>query len=172
MGIDLGGQYEEVTVTAVGTPATQSNLASDAKAGDTQLSIVGTANLQPGSVLTVSTGDRTELVTVKEVLVSAVPYVRQFGEPERPHDPGLVSLEAPLKRDHAAGVDVSCTGTGISFEPATQYAHSSGDALQPLGAGWTPTPGLYLSYAPSANAGSVALVDPATGTVLDAIVYG
>ena len=172
MGIDLGGQYEEVTITAVGTPATQSNLASDAKAGDTQLSIVGTANLQPGSVLTVSTGDRTELVTVKEVLVSAVPYVRQFGEPERPHDPGLVSLEAPLKRDHAAGVDVSCPGTGISFEPATQYAHSSGDALQPLGAGWTPTPGLYLSYAPSASAGSVALVDPASGTVLDAIVYG
>ena len=172
MGIDLGGQYEEVTVTAVGTPATQSNLASDAKTGDTQLSIVGTAHLQPGSVLTVSTGDRTELVTVKEVLVAAVPYVRQFGEPERPHEPGLVSLEEPLKRDHAAGVDVSCPGTGISFEPATQFAHSSGDALQPLGAGWTPTPGLYLSYAPSASAGSVALVDPASGTVLDAIVYG
>ena len=172
LGIDLGGQYEEVTVTAVGTPATQSNLARDAKAGDTQLCIVGTSNLQPGSVLTVSTGDRTEIVTVKQVLVVAEPYVRQFGEQERPHDPGLVELEQPLLRDHASGVDVSCPGTGISFEPATRFAHSSGDALQPLGAGWTPTPGLYLSYAPSASAGSVALVDPASDTVLDAIVYG
>jgi len=172
LGIDLGGQYEEVTVTAVGTPATQSNLARDAKAGDTQLSIVGTSNLQPGSVLTVSTGDRTEIVTVKQVLVVAEPYVRRFGEQERPHEPGLVELEQPLLRDHASGVDVSCPGTGISFEPATRFVHSSGDALQPLGAGWTPTPGLYLSYAPSASAGSVALVDPASGTVLDAIVYG
>ena len=172
MGIDLGGQYEEVTVTAVGTPATQSNLARDAKAGDTQLCIVGTSHLEPGSVLTVSTGDRKEIVTVKQVLVVAEPYVRQFGERERPHDPGLVELEKPLERDHAAGVDVSCPGTGIRFEPATRFAHSSGDALQPLGVGWTPTPGLYLSYAPSASAGSVALVDPASGTVLDAVVYG
>ena len=172
MGIDLGGQYEEVTVTAVGTPATQSNLARDAKAGDTQLCIVGTAYLEPGSVLTISTGDRTEIATVKQVLVVAEPYVRQFGERERPHDPGLVELEKPLQRDHASGVDVSCPGTGISFEPATRFAHSSGDALQPLGAGWTPTPGIYLSYAPSASAGSVSLVDPTTETVLDAVVYG
>jgi len=172
MGIDLGGRYEEVTVTAVGTPATQSNLAKDAKAGDTQLWIVGTSNLEPGSVLTVNTGDRTEMVTVKQVLVVAEPYVRQFGERPRQHEPGQVELEQPLQRDHAAGVDVSCPGTGISFEPATQYAHTSGDALQPLGAGWTPTPGLYLSYAPSASAGSIALVDPVTETVLDAIVYG
>ena len=172
MGIDLGGQYEEVTVTAVGTPATQSNLARDVKAGDTKLCIVGTAYMEPGSVLTISTGDRTESAVVKQVLVVAEPYVRQFGERERPHDPGLVELEKPLQRDHAAGVDVSCPGTGISFEPATRFAHASGDALQPLGAGWTPTQGLYLSYAPSASAGSVALVDPATGTVLDAVVYG
>ena len=172
MGIDLGGNYEEVTITAVGTPATQSTLAEAAKAGDTQLSIVGTSNLEPGSELTVNTGDRMEKVTVKQVLVVAEPYVRQFGERERPHDPGLVELEKPLKLDHAKGVDVSCPGTGISFTPATQFAHTSGDALQPLGTGWTPTPGLYLSYAPSAHAGSVALVDPATETIFDAIVYG
>ena len=172
MGIDLGGKYEEVTITQVGTPATQSNLARAASVGDTQLTIVGTSNLQPGSELTVDTGDRTEIVRVKEVLVVAEPYVRQFGERERPHEPGLVELEAPLKRDHANGVDVSCPGTGIAFTPATRFAHSSGDALQPLGEGWVKTDSLYLHYAPSATAGSVALVDPATGTVLDAIVYG
>ena len=169
MGIDLGGNYEEVTVTAVGTPATQSNLAQAAKAGDTQLSINATSALVPGSVLTINTGDRMELATVKTLVRSSEAPVR-FSR--TPHEPGLVELEQPLKLDHAAGVDVSCPGTGISFTPATQFAHSSGDALQPLGAGWTPTPGLYLSYAPSAHAGSVALVDPATETVLDAIVYG
>ena len=172
MGIDLGGQYEEVTVTAVGTPATQTNLAKEAKAGDTQLTLVGTSTLKPGSELLINTGDRKETAVVKQVLVSAEPYVRQFGERPRPHEPGLVELTEPLKRDHADGVDVSCLGEGITFTPATRYAHTSGDALQPLGDGWTPTQGLYLSYAPSNSAGSIALYDPATDTVLDAIVYG
>ena len=172
MGIDLGGHYEEVTVTEVGTPATQTNLAKEAHAGDTQLTLVGTSTLKPGSELLISTGDRKETVIVKQVLVSAEPYVRQFGERPRPHEPGVVELTAPLKRDHADGVDVSCPGEGISFTPATRFAHTSGDALQPLGEGWTPTPGLYLSYFPSNTAGSVALYDPATGTVLDAVVYG
>jgi hypothetical protein len=169
MGIDLGGNYEEVTVTAVGTPATQSNLAEAAKAGDTQLFIDATSALVPGSVLTINTGDRIEVATVKTLVRSSEAPVRYS---RTPHEPGIVELEQPLQRDHAVGVDVSCPGTGISFTPATKYAHTSGDALQPLGAGWTPTEGLYLSYAPSTHAGSVALVDPATETVIDAIVYG
>ena len=169
MGIDLGGNYEEVTVTAVGSPATQSNLAQAAKAGDTQLFIDATSALVPGSVLTINTGDRVEVATVKALVRSSEAPVR-FSR--TPHEPGIVELEQPLQRDHAVGVDVSCPGTGISFTPATKYTHTSGDALQPLGAGWTPTPGLYLRYAPSASAGSVALVDPATETVIDAIVYG
>ena len=172
MGIDLGGQYEEVTVTAVGTPSTQSNLGAAARIGDTQLRVDATAWLQPGDELTVDTGDRMETVRVKEVLERVEFHVRRFGEPERKHEPGLVSLEKPLQKDHAQGVDVSCPGSGISFTPATRFAHTSGDALQPLGAGWTPSEGLWLRYAPSPNAGSVALVDPATGTVLDAVVYG
>ncbi len=169
MGIDLGGNYEEVTVTAVGSPATQSNLSQAAKAGDTQLFIDATSALVPGSVLTINTGDRVELATVKALVRSSEAPVR-FSR--TPHEPGIVELEQPLQRDHAVGVDVSCPGTGISFTPATKYAHTSGDALQPLGAGWTPTAGLYMSYAPSATAGSIALVDPATETVIDAIVYG
>ena len=172
MGIDLGGQYEEVTVTEVGTPATQTNLAKEAHAGDTQLTLVGTSCFKPGSELLIDTGDRKETVVVKQVLVSAEPYIRQFGERERPHEPGVVELAAPLQRDHANAVDVSCPGEGIRFTPATRFAHASGDALQPLGDGWTPTPGLWLRYAPSASAGSVALYDPATDTVLDAVVYG
>ena len=177
MGIDLGGQYEEVTVTAVGTPATQTNLTLAAKAGDTQLYIDTTADLTPGQEITVDTGDRKEILVVKNVLVAARKHIRQFGEPmppigTRPVEKGLVELTEPLQKDHAEGVDISCPGTGIRFEPATRFAHSSGDALQPLGKGWTPAEGLFLRYAPSASAGSVALVDPATGTVIDAVVYG
>ena len=33
------------------------------------------------------------------------------------------------------GVDVSDVGTGISFSPATRFAHVSGDAVQALGSG-------------------------------------
>ena len=172
MGIDQGGNYEEVTVTQVGTPATQSTLAQAAEAGDTQLFIEVTAALAPGSELTVDTGNRTEVITVKELVRASEAPVRGFGRQQAPHEPGIVSLEKPLQKPHAVGVDVSCPGEGITFSPATRFAHTSGDALQPLGEGWTPTQGLYLSYAPSATAGSIALFDPATDTVLDAVVYG
>ena len=172
MGIDFGGQYEEVTVIRVGTSGTQSNLAAAARAGDTQLTIDATVHLLPGSELTVDTGDRIEVVRVKELVRTSEAPVRGFGRPQTPHEPGIVELEQPLQRDHAVGVDVSCPGEGIAFTPATHFAHASGDALQPLGAGWTPTEGLWLRLAPSASAGSVALVDPATGTVIDAVVYG
>ena len=172
MGIDLGGQYEEVTVIRVGTPATQSTLVQAARTGDTQLFIEATAALLPGSQMTVDTGDRTEVVTVKTLVRASEAPVRIFGRPQTPSEPGIIELEQPLQRDHAVGVDVSCPGEGIAFTPATRFAHTSGDALQPLGAGWTPAQGLFLRCAPDAHAGSVALIDPATGTVLDAVVYG
>ncbi len=209
MGIGLGGNYEVVTVTEVGTPSTQSTLMQAAKAGDTQLVIEVTRNLVPGSKVTVNTGDRVEVVTVKELVkASDPPAPRRFGQPQVPHEPGIIELTEPLKKDHAVSVDVSCPGTGVSFEPATGFAHISGEAVQPLGAPYKLDAPLKadvaayqavglpagievvrdilrlivgkddssvrfgLGYAPSLTAGSVALVDPATGAVLDAIVYG
>ena len=209
MGIGLGGNYEVVTVTEVGTPSTQSTLMQAAKAGDTQLVIEVTRNLVPGSKVTVNTGDRIEVVTVKELVkASDPPAPRRFGQPQVPHEPGIIELTEPLKKDHAVSVDVSCPGTGVSFEPATGFAHISGEAVQPLGAPYRLDAPLKadvaayqavglpagievvrdilrlivgkddssvrfgLGYAPSLSAGSVALVDPATGAVLDAIVYG
>ena len=181
LGIGLGGQYELVTVTEVGTPATQSNLTESAKAGENRLYIDTTADLTPGDELTVDTGDRKEIVTIKNVLVAARKRIRRFGEPTPPTPPekGLVELTAPLKKDHAEGVDVSCPGSGIRFTPATRFAHESGDALQPFGtepegiyATGKPDEGLVFRYGLSTSAGSIALVDPATGTILDAVVYG
>ena len=209
MGIGLGGEYETVTVTEVGTPSTQSVLSEAAKAGDTRLVIQVTRNLLPGSSVTVDTGDRVEVVKVKELVrASDPPAPRRFGQPQQAHEPGIIEIEEPLKRDHAVSVDVSCPGTGVSFTPATRFAHRSGEAVQPLGASyrldsplradvpaWAPV-GLpsgisalrdllralsgrpdnalrfSFGYAPSVTAGSIALVDPATGAVLDAIVYG
>ena len=181
LGIGLGGAYELVTVTEVGTPATQTNLARPAKAGDHTLFIDTTADLVAGQEITIDTGDRKEIAVVKNVLVSARKRIRRFGEPTPPAPPelGQVELAAPLQKDHAESVDVSSPGTGVRFEPATQFAHESGDALQPftvepegLYATGKPDVGLTYRYALSPTAGSVALVDPATGVVLDAVVYG
>ena len=135
MGIGLGGKYEVVTVTEVGTPATQSVLSEAAAAGDTRLVIEVTRNLLPGSRVTVDTGDRVEVVTVKELVRSSDPPApRRFGQPQQVHEPGIIEIEEPLKKDHAVSVDVSCPGTGVSFTPATRFAHVSGEAVQPLGA--------------------------------------
>ena len=184
MGIGLGGNYELVTITEVGTPATQTNLTYAAKAGDKLLYVDTTVDLTSGEELIVDTGARKETVVVKNVLVAARKHVRQFGEPmlpigERPVEKGLVELSEPLQQDHAEGVDISCPGIGIRFEPATRFAHYSGEALQPfpaepegLYATGEPDKGFAFRYALSAGAGSVALVDPASGTVLDAVVYG
>ena len=179
MGIALGGDYETVTVTRVGKPSTQTNLSQAASAGDVQLLLDETANLEAGSELTLDTGDRIEIVRVKTVIKSVERYVRRFGQPEQPREQGIVELESPLKRAHAVGVDVSCPGSGISFTPATRFAHESGDAVQPLGetplglfATGKPDEGLSYRYALSPSAGSVALVDPTTELVLDAVVYG
>ena len=179
MGIALGGDYETVTVTRIGKPSTQTNLSKAAAAGDVQLLLDETASLEAGSELTIDTGDRIEIARVKTVIKSVERYVRRFGQPEQPREQGVVELEAPLKSAHAANVDVSCPGSGISFTPSTRFAHESGDAVQPLGetvqgllATGKPDEGLVYRYALSPAAGSVALVDSATGAVLDAVVYG
>ncbi|MBQ2104702.1 MAG: hypothetical protein II478_06010, partial [Bacteroidales bacterium] len=189
LGIGLGGNYEIVEVTAVGASATQTVLSKEAKAGDTMLTIETTQNLVPGSVITIDTGSRIEVATVKTLVKSSGVPVRQMrGAP--PHEPGVVEIEAPLKQDHMLSVDVSCPGGGVTFTPATRYAHISGQAAQGLGTAYKLSAGLQAAadayeavsvfpegnqqfgYQLSASAGSIALVDPASGTVVDAIVYG
>ena len=112
--------------------------------------------------------------------------------------PGEVELAAPLKFDHILSVDVSCPGTGISFSPATKFAHKSGEAVQALGSGitldsalgnsheygapvintqvttagyqGTPTPNQWFGGPLSASAGSIALMDHSGKLVVDAMV--
>ena len=91
-GIDIGGHFELATVTAVGKAATQTTLSAAAAAGASNIKVAAGANLTVGDALTIGTGG-TELVTVSSV-----------------GDPGFggtdIALTAPLKSDHASGVDV------------------------------------------------------------------
>lgn len=124
IGIDLGGQYEIATVKAVGKSSTQTELDSPAIAGATHLHLAALADLSVGDTLSIGTGALAE--TGKIATVGTVGA-----------DGTGVTLTAPLRFHHAAGVDVAGPGTGISFSPRTHFAHSSGDAVQALGSGVT-----------------------------------
>ena len=142
IGIDIGGNYEMATVTAVGKAATQTTLSDAGVAGATDIKVAANSNMAVGDTLTVGTGGRKELVTVKSIIsVSAASagggrggFGGSGGSGGRA---GEIELAAPLKFDHLSGVNVSDVGTGISFSPATRFTHVSGDAVQALGSGIT-----------------------------------
>lgn len=169
IGIDLGGKYEEVTLTKVGTPATQTTIVGPAKAGDKTLNLEVTANLSEGMEITISTGQRKEVRKITKVIkVSNAPAPRRFGQQSQPHEPGIVEIDRPLTIDQIAGVDVWAPGTGIEFTPALKYDHMSGDAISAPAAPLAQD-GSY-SYTYSTRAGAIALYH---GNVLiDAVIYG
>ena len=170
IGIDLGGKYEEVTLTKVGTPGTQTVLVGPAKAGDKTLNLEVTANLSAGMEITIGTGQRKEVRKVTKVVkVSQAPAPRRgFGQQSQPHEPGVVEIDKPLTIDQIAGVDVWAFGTGIEFTPALRYDHMSGDAISaPL---VKPANDGSYSYTYSTRAGAIALYH---GDVpVDAVIYG
>jgi hypothetical protein len=183
IGIDIGGNYELATVTAVGKAATQTTVSAAAVAGATNIKVAADSNMSVGDALTVGTGAAKELVAVASVGTTGATGTG-------------VELAAPLRFDHMSGVDVSDVGTGISFLPATKFPHTSGDALQALGAGITldralakdhaygaPVVNSHVGYqgsplnqwfgaALSARAGSIVLLDASGQVVVDAMVYG
>ena len=170
IGIDLGGMYEEVTLTKVGTPGTQTVLVGPAKAGDKTLNLEVTANLSEGMEITISTGQRKEVRKVTKVVkVSQAPAPRRgFGQQSQPHEPGVVEIDKPLTIDQIAGVDVWSFGTGIEFTPALRYDHMSGDAISAPHV--KPANDGSYSYTYSTRAGAIALYH---GDVLvDAVIYG
>jgi len=149
--------------------------------GATDIKLAASAAVSTGDMLTIDTGARKEVVKVATMGDSGA------------NGPGI-HLTAPLRLDHASGVDVSDAGTGIGFAPATRFPHTSGDALQALGSGVTldrPLLRSHLYGAPvmgaggtsqqpnqwfgdtiSPAAGSLALLDAGGSAVVDAVVYG
>jgi len=125
-------KYEVVTVTEVGKPGTQTYLAADAKAGDTNIRVRNAANISAGDKIRLdieSVGHGIETVTVARAGTAAGGGGRGGGAD--------LELAAPLKFNHAANLPFSVRGTGISFQPATAFAHASNEPLQPLGTGIT-----------------------------------
>ena len=169
IGIDLGGKYEEVTLTKVGTPGTQTVLVGPAKAGDKTLNLEVTANLSEGMEITIGTGQRKEVRKVTNVIrKTQAPAPRRFGQQSQPQEPGVVEIDKPLSIDQIAGVDVWAFGTGIEFTPALRYDHMSGDAISAPHV--KPANDGSYSYTYSTRAGAIALYH---GDVLvDAVIYG
>ena len=170
IGVDLGGKYEEVTLTKVGTPGTQTVMVGSAKAGDKTLNLEVTANLSEGMEITIGTGQRKEVRKVTKVVkVSQAPAPRRgFGQQSQPHEPGVVEIDKPLTIDQIAGVDVWAFGTGIEFTPALKYDHMSGDAISAPAV--NPAQDGSYSYTYSTRAGAIALYHG--DVVVDAVIYG
>jgi hypothetical protein len=141
----LGHGIETVTVTHVGTRASQTNLTTGASAGATRINVRRADGFAAGDKITVGTPASQEVVTVTAVGgASAHGAVIDFAPAlARAHigdewvvSPGTgLDLAAPLKFSHAANLPFSNRGTGISFQPATAFAHSSNEPVQPLGTG-------------------------------------
>jgi hypothetical protein len=187
IGIDLGGNYEVATVTAVGKAATQTTLAASTTPGATNIKLAATANVSVGDTLTIGTGQRMETARVAGVGTQGA-------------DGTGITLMAPLKLPHTSGIDVWTKGTGISFTPATKFPHRSGDAVQALGSGvvldrplsrnhsygapvrydgvtnegyqGSPAPQQWFGAPLFITGGSIALTDPSGRVAMDAIVYG
>lgn len=200
IGIDLGGNYEEATVTSVGKAATLTNLSVEAKTGDTVIKVDANSGILEGDTLTIGTGSRKEVVLVKKIISQAVPASRSMSGQVSAGKAGEVELASALKFDHILAEDVSDRGTGISFSPATRFEHKSGDAVQALGSGITlnkaletdhdfgsaiiiqalksagyqgsVSPNLWYGAPLSSAAGSLALMDNSGSALVDAMVYG
>jgi len=199
IGIDMGGNYEVATVTSVGKAGTLTNLAVEAKAGDTVIKVQANSDITVGDTLTIGTGSRMELAIVKRIInVVEAPVRGSFGQGAKPGH-GEIELTTPLIFDHMLDVDVTTPGTGISFTPATRFTHKSGDAVQALGSGirlgkalagnhdagtyvlntfitsagyqGPVKPDQWYGTPLSSTGGSVALYDN-SGALADALVYG
>jgi hypothetical protein len=202
IGIDLGGNYEEATVTSVGKASTLTTLAVEAKAGDNTINLTANEKMTVGDTLTIGTGARKELVTIKNIISVVSSASRVFdpvGGPVKDKG-GVTELTTPLKYDHMIDSDVSDRGTGISFTPATRFKHKSADIVQALGSGITlttalnenhefgtavlnplgktsgyqgsVTPNQWFGAPLSIAAGSIALLDNSGKVIVDAMIYG
>jgi len=143
----VGHGIETVTVTRVGTKASQTNLAEPTSAGSTSIKIRRADGFTIGSKITVGTPTSQEVVTVTAVsgggmrgatidFTPALAKAHIGGEWVVAPGTGL-ELAAPLQFKHSANLPFSDRGTGISFTPFTIYDHYSNDPVQPAGTGIT-----------------------------------
>jgi hypothetical protein len=143
----VGHGIETVTVTHVGTKASQTNLSADASAGATHIKVRRAHGFAVADKITVGTPANQETVTVTAVSVHGPDGAGIDFKPAlaKAHigdewvvSPGTgLDLAAPLKFNHAANLPFSDRGTGISFEPPATFPHSSNEPVMALGTGIT-----------------------------------
>jgi hypothetical protein len=143
----VGHGVETVTVTHIGTAASQTNLTADVSAGSARVHVRRVEGFAVGDKITVGTPASREAVTITAVSNSGPggpaldltpPLAKPHVENEWVVSPGTgLDLAAPLEFHHAANLPFSDRGTGITFEPATAFAHSSNEPVQALGTGIT-----------------------------------
>jgi hypothetical protein len=143
----VGHGIESVTVTHVGTAASQTNLSAPASAGAVRINVRRADGFASGNKITIGTPASQQVVTVTAVGTrdpDGIPIdftpalTKAHAGSEWVVSPGTgLDLAAPLRFDHAANLPFSDRGTGISFEPKTTFAHSSNEPVQALGTGLT-----------------------------------
>jgi hypothetical protein len=143
----VGHGIETVTVTKVGTKASQTNLTVSVRPGATKIEVRRGDGFAAGDKITVGTPATREVVTATAVSTlspngAAIEFTpalaKTHGRDEWVVIPGTgLDLAAPLKFNHSANLPFSNRGTGISFQPATAFAHSSNEPVLPLGTGIT-----------------------------------
>jgi hypothetical protein len=163
----VGHGIETVTVTGVGTAASQTNLSAPASVGATRISVRRGEGFAAGHRITIGTPASRQVVTVIAVgaagpdgtLIDFTPSLTTAhvaGEWVVSLGTGL-TLAAPLRFNHSANLPFSDRGTGISFQPATTFTHSSNEPVQALGTGITLDRPLTNSHAIYAAVRDVAV---------------
>ena len=143
----VGHGIETVTVTHVGTKASQTNLAEDVSAGATRIRVRRIDGFAVGDKIMVGTPASREEVTVTAVegadpghaTIDFTPALTKAHiRDEWVVSPGTgLDLAAPLQFNHSANLPFSDRGTGITFQPATDFPHSSNEPVLATGTGVT-----------------------------------
>jgi hypothetical protein len=132
--IDSGASHETAVIATVGTAGATTSGAAIA-AGATVIPVASGMGFSAGQTITIDNGTSQEAAVVASI-------GRVFG-PGGPGSPGggaTITVMAPLKSAHAAGVQVS--GTGLTLTAALTKAHASGAQV----ATSVPTPGAPNRY--------------------------
>ena len=188
IGIDVGGNYELATVTAVGKAATQTTLSAAAAAGATNIKVAADANMTVGDTLTVGTGGTQGTRQGRE---RRQHRCERHGRRPRPRRSSSTTMRAltcptwgresasrrPRRFAHVSGDAVQALGSGITLDSPLAKGHAYGAAVvnpQATTAGYQgpPAPNQWFGGVLSARAGSIALMDASGVVVVDAMVYG
>lgn len=129
--IDSGANVETATIATVGT-AGATTVGAATEAGATVIPVAGAFGFSAGQTITIDSG------TVQETAVVASTNLGFRGG--RPGAGATITVAAPLKSAHAAGVQVS--GSGITLTTGLKRAHASGASVTNN----VPTPGAPNQY--------------------------